>query len=150
MFLRGRRSTSSQSALFRLMLLMLVFSTTLGSNVHFCDFILKRKVCSGSDLLCFAIQNQLFHFLSKFSTFVFFRPLSLETPTFGPLYRNRNFHFFQHYGAKRILFLTLITFLDFFDHSRTKRLLLRFRFLANVHFDSHYGTKRILFFCVSS
>ena len=149
-FLRGRRSTSSQSALFHLMLLMLVFSNTLVPNVHFRDFILKTKVCLGSDSLCFAIQNQLFHFSSKFSTFVFFRPLSLETPILGPSYWNRNFHFFQHYGAKRIFLFTLITFLCFFYHSRTKRLLLRLRFLVNFHFVSHYGTIRTLFFGVSS
>ena len=123
------------------MLLMLVFSTTLGSNVHFWDFILKRKVCRGSDLLCFAIQNQLFHFLFKISTFVFFRPLSLETPTFNlwklrfSLFRTlwyETYTFFYSYHIS-LFFLPLsyetVTFAPpFFSH---------FSFCLPLWYDTH-------------
>ncbi len=121
---------------------MLVFSTTLGSNVHFWDFILNSKVCPGSDLLCFAIQNQLFHCLSKFLTFVFFRPLSRDAHFWSVLLKLRfslfrtlwyeTYTFFYSYHMS-LFFLPLsyetVTFAPpFFSH---------FSFCFPLWYDTH-------------
>ena len=59
------------------------------------------------------MQNQHLLFSSKFSFFVFFRPLSRETPTFGPFYRIFNFQAAQCKRTNGMLEVTVIFYRNF-------------------------------------
>ena len=121
-----------------------------GTKPSFLGIFLVLQILSRLRFAVFCNTKSTFSFFVKIFNFRVFSTTLAWNAHFWSILLKLRFSLFPTLWCETYTFFHDVIFFDFFDHSRTKRSLLRTRFSANFHFHHHYGTIRILFFGIYS